>query len=336
MIVMPKLPFNRTFLFFLLLGAAFCGVLALFFLNFPLSPPAYQPQFGVTFTPGQAQSFGLDWKQTYAALLDDLGVRAVRLAAYWNVIESKKGEFAFEEIDYQLNELDKRGGKAILAIGRKLPRWPECHDPAWLQELSHEEIDQATREFVAKVVTRYRGHRAVDAWQVENEFTFPFGLCPKYGRMKSLEKEVELVRSLDASRKIIISDSGEWTLWLPLAWYGDVVGSSLYREAWNARFGRIPFPIGPGWYQLREDLVLLFGKQVIFTELQAEPWGKKAIQEMSAEETLATMPLEKLAANVEFSKKVGFSQVYMWGVEWWYWLKQAGHPEVWEAMKPLF
>ncbi|MDO8582069.1 MAG: hypothetical protein Q7S16_04295, partial [bacterium] len=36
-----------------------------------------EPTWGVTFSKAQAQYLGLDWKQAYLAMFDDLGVRAV-------------------------------------------------------------------------------------------------------------------------------------------------------------------------------------------------------------------------------------------------------------------
>ena len=42
-------------------------------------------------------------------------------------------ELAGEE--NQLEELEKRGGKAILVVGFKQPRWPECRFPDWYEGL---------------------------------------------------------------------------------------------------------------------------------------------------------------------------------------------------------
>jgi len=40
---------------------------------------------------------------------------------------------------------------------------------------------------------------------------------------------------------------------------------------------------------------------------------------------------------VEFAKKVGFPEIYLWGAEWWYWLKiTQNHPELWDTAKELF
>ncbi len=45
----------------------------------------------------------------------------------------------------------------------------------------------------------------------------------------------------------------------------------------------------------------------------------------------------KLRGNVEFAKQAEFSEIYLWGAEWWYWLKTERHyDEVWETAKELF
>jgi hypothetical protein len=55
------------------------------------------------------------------------------------------------------------------------------------------------------------------------------------------------------------------------------------------------------------------------------------------EEQFKSMNLKQISENIEFAKKVGFPEVYLWGAEWWYWLK-AKHqdPSFWEFAKKLF
>ncbi len=310
--------------------------LFLFLLNFPVAKPLHMPVFGVTFTPKQAESFGLDWRKTYTAILDDLSVRNVRLIAYWNAIEARKGEYDFSQLDEQMNELSRRGGYAILTIGRKVPRWPECHDPAWLSEKSSEDIEADLLVYLSAVVTHYKNHPALSRWQVENEVLFPFGVCPNMLTFDALKREVDLVRSLDDAHPIVVTDSGEWSPWMQFVGVGDAIGASMYRGAWNDHLGFIPFPVGPGWYQLRARLLAFFNTDVFTSELQAEPWGKKSIQEMSVAEGLSLFPPEKLRENVEFAKRVGFPSVYLWGSEWWYWLLQHGDDRIWMQMKETF
>jgi len=37
--------------------------------------------------------------------------------------------------------------------------------------------------------------------------------------------------------------------------------------------------------------------------------------------------------NLEAVKKAGFTIVFIWGVEWIFWMKEQGHPEMWEMVK---
>ena len=92
--------------------------------------------YGVNFSKKQAEDFGLNWKEAYLAVLDELGVKKIRLAAYWNEIEPEQGKFVWEDLDWQINEASKRNIEIILAIGGRLPRWPECHFPVWADGLS--------------------------------------------------------------------------------------------------------------------------------------------------------------------------------------------------------
>jgi hypothetical protein len=45
----------------------------------------------------------------------------------------------------------------------------------------------------------------------------------------------------------------------------------------------------------------------------------------------------KLVANVDYARQVGFHDIYLWGGEWWYWMKvKKEYPAVWETAKELF
>ena len=197
------------------------------FLNIPALPSVEPERYGVTFSPWQALSFDLDWKETYRALLDDLGVRRFRISAYWNTIEGTDDQFFFDDLDYQLDEAQKRDAKVLLAIGRKLPRWPECHEPDFLKGVSKKKMREELLEYLTRVMERYSDHQAVWAWQVENEMFFPFGDCPNLHGTPLLQEEVALVRSY-SQKPVIISDGGEWSTWIPAALEGDILGASLY------------------------------------------------------------------------------------------------------------
>ncbi|MFA4931278.1 MAG: hypothetical protein WC570_05445 [Patescibacteria group bacterium] len=46
------------------------------------------------------------------------------------------------------------------------------------------------------------------------------------------------------------------------------------------------------------------------------------------------MNLDRLEKNFDYASRVGFSRAYLWGVEWWYWMKETNNdPSFWEAVK---
>lgn len=325
-----KKIFTSTLIMILVLGSIFFVI-----LNLPGTKKNTSIEYGVTFSTDYAKSLGLDWKEAFIAVLDDLGVRHFRLNAYWSEIESQPDTLTFDNLDFQLDNVAKRNGRVILALGRKLPRWPECHDPQWVRALPKKEIEEHLLKLVRKVVERYKDHPEVVKWQVENEVAFPFGDCPNWLGLGSLQKEIDLVHSI-SNKPIVVTDSGEWTTWLPMAWYGDVLGSSLYLEAWNDWIGHVPFPVRPGYYQFKAWLVSPWKKNIIFTELQAEPWGSKSVQQMSGDEARKYFSIEKMRQRIDFARDVGFSEIYIWGEEWWYWMKLHGDSSYWDEGKKVF
>jgi hypothetical protein len=72
-------------------------------------------------------------------------------------------------------------------------------------------------------------------------------------------------------------------------------------------------------------------------ELQAEPWIAGWTTGQSLEKQFESMNVSQLKENVSFARQVGFPEIYLWGAEWWYWLKvNQNHPELWEAAKGMF
>ena len=71
-------------------------------------------------------------------------------------------------------------------------------------------------------------------------------------------------------------------------------------------------------------------------ELQAEPWGPTLLYDSPMSEQQKTMNLDRFKSNIEFAKKTGLDTFYLWGGEWWYWMKTTqGHPEFWDYAKKL-
>jgi len=253
-------------------------------------------------------------------------------------MEKNENSFDFSDLDWQMNELQKRNIKTVVVIGMKVPRWPECHEPSWTENQKLNIKNQNLLEYIKQIVNRYKDSKAIWAWQVENEPFFPFGECPKFDE-GLLKKEIESVKSID-SRPVVISDTGELSLWFGPARLGDVVGITMYRKAWFDNLkSYISYPFPPIFYGRKADLVKwIFGKKVICVELQAEPWGPKPLYaNLALNEQEKTMNLEKFKENIEFAKNTGLDSFYLWGLEWAYWMKEKqAKPEIWEEMKGLF
>lgn len=304
--------------------------------------------YGVSFSELHAKELNLDWKEVYRAILDDLGVRHLRLSAHWTEIEPQEDNFIFSDFDYQINEAEKRGAEVIVAIGRRLPGWPECHNPDWLNSLSNSQKEAELMKYIENVVNRYKDNQSVKYWQVENEVfltMYAKGHCANFvddeshGSLESLlQKEIALVKKLDPTRKIILTDSGELGLWYKAYRNADVFGTSVYLYVWNHWVGQIRYPMTPGFFRIKSNLVnLLFGhKETFLSELSTEPWLLQPIIDTPMDTQLESMSFEKFNKTIEFGKKTGFEKQLLWGAEWWYYLKKNNHPEFWERAKEIF
>lgn len=293
--------------------------------------------WGVNFSSKHAKGLGLDSRKTYLALLDDLKAEKIKIAVHWDVIEPEKGEYDFKELDFNVNEAEKRGVKLLLVVGMKTPRWPECHLPDWSKGLSKKEQQERILKEIESIVSRYGKREAVWAFQVENEPFFPFGNCP-WADEEFLKEEINLVKSL-TDKPVIVSTTGEFSLWFEAAKLGDIVGVTTYKKVWFKEFNtHLTYPLPAVFYRRRAYLVKkIFNKDVLGVELQAEPWGKRLLYDSPLEEQMKSMDIERLRKNIIFGKKIGFKENYLWGAEWWFWMKEKHNDSsFWNEAKKLW
>lgn len=290
-----------------------------------------EPQvFGVTFAPRVVRFYGdHDPLAAFFAVVNDLGVRDVRFPIYWNATEPEEGAFDFSDIDPYLEIAAAHGVRVTLVVGMKVPRWPECHVPVWVTDDLRSE---ALFAYIKTLVVRYKDHPAVVRWQVENEQHFPFGECP-VPDLDLYAEEIALVRRLDPDTPIQLTVSGEQELWAGMAEPADILGTSLYRFAWNPVTGLVVFPHPPEFYRLQALAVAQRVERVVISELQAEPWFEDGVIPVERDARYALFTADRLKDHLAFARRTGLPEVYLWGVEWWYDLAQRGDTRLWDAVR---
>lgn len=328
-----------------IIGIFFAGsflVVFGFFLYFNLPGPAPRQDvaLGVTFSSRYATDLGLDWKSAYTAMLDDLGVRKIRIPVYWDLVEQSDGIYDFSDVDWQLEEASKRNAEVILSIGQRVPRWPECHIPGWVSAEGNDVFRQKKLlSLLGTILDRYKDRPEIRMWQVENEPFLSFGVCPAFDR-DFFDSELAFVRRADPSRSILVTDSGELSTWYNAARRGDVFGTTMYRMIYSPKAGGyFTYPIGPNFFRFKGWVAgLLSGqKHFIVIELQGEPWANGWVGTLPLDEQFKTMNEKLLRENIEYAQRVQYPEIYLWGVEWWYWLKEKkDYPALWDTAKEIF
>lgn len=289
-----------------------------------------ETSWGLTYSAYDARGKGLDPQATYLAILDELQPKRLRLVSYWDTTEPRPGQWNFSDLDFQVAEADKRGIPYTIALGRRVPRYPECFAPLWSKSLPEPDQQRELYEYERQVVERYRDRPSLERWQVENETNVGqlFGDCPAFSA-SYLGEEVDLVRSL-SSKPIMLTGGGEiLDQGFGLAAQADVFGTSLYRSSnYMGTFYYKPIP--SLYYTARAAAIRLLHPdvRVVVTELQLEPWSGGPESE--------TLTPEIFRNHVKDAQRTGLPEVYAWGAEYWYLRKQQGDPTYWELARDVY
>lgn len=306
--------------------------------------------FGVTFSTKQARQLGLDPQETFKAILHDLGARKIRLPIYWEDIEPERGKFNFTEYDNLIHEAEKNNAELILIIGRKLPRWPECHIPSWVAldfsiynfKFPKEYFQESVENYIRTVVERYKNSPAVMVWQIENEPFHKFGADCAEEKIKAenVDHEIGLVRRLDPERPVMLTDAGKAGTWVTSLKRADIVGVTMYYQVWNPIRGVVWSTFGPGLFWIKRKIIEPFfpTKKFIIAELQGEPYGPVAnFRDYDIALQKELMNVSRFQETIRRARKAGFQENYLWGVEWWFGLKEKHRdPSLWNEAKKLF
>ncbi len=296
--------------------------------------------WGITFSEQFSTMMGLDWKENYNAILSDLGVKHIRLIAYWDSIEKIKDQFDFTDLDYQMRQARKTGTDVVLTVGQRVPRWPECHFPDWTTNLTVGEKNQELLAFIKATVNQYKNDPSLRYWQVENEPFLNFGECPNVDP-QFLDTEIQTAKSLDPAHKILVTDSGGLSLWYQAASRGDIFGTTIYRRTFSPHFGPLDYHLPPEFFRIKElfsrTMTHDFKKQYIVIELGAEPWLQHQLYETAITDQMKVFDLPYFKDTIGYAKAAGFDEYYLWGGEWWYWMKtKHDMPEFWDYAKTVF
>jgi hypothetical protein len=292
-------------------------------------------KFGMSFSLKQCRDFEINPKDTLNFLIEDLGFRRFRLMSYWNEHEKSPGSYSFNELDWQIEMIEKAGGEVSLCLGARQPRWPESHYPQWALNLSRDEMIPALLKFNKEVIKRYSARKSVISWQLENEaLNRGFGLNGNFDRQR-LNLEMDQLRSLSV-KPVIMSTSNTWGIPIRKP-RPDIFGFTLYRIQYSKNgYKRSKLPII--WYKARAFLIKLITRKNCFIhELQMEPWGPKGTQNLSRSEQEKSMSHKQLKFNLEFARKTNLFPIDLWGGEWLFWRKvKFSDQETWKLAKDLF
>jgi hypothetical protein len=309
---------------------------------------------GSTFTRWRAESLGLDYRSAFERVCD-LGLGLIRLAASWREI----AEFGLAHLDWLMAHAEARGQPVLLTLGMKAPGWPEFHLPEGL-EPGDPAVQRRALDHIAAVVRRYRDRSPMVAWQVENEPFNRSGPRSLWIPRRVVRREAQLVRSLDASRPLVITtfahfDDGldrsssrhqsDWIRRLGLAVPaerealavlrpGDVLGTDVYRAiGWRDRDGAEQIGRAADdqvqWVSHWRRIAREQGKRFWVTEAQAEPWESKRL----AEGDPLTVQPAGIADLVDRLVAAGVDTILLWGVEYWLWRQDHGDPRWVDTVK---
>jgi hypothetical protein len=320
-----------------ILATILAGLIICWIVSFFIGSKNKNMIYGVSFNSEYASYLKLDPKIVFGAILDNWKFRHIRLSAQWDAIEKKQAQYDFTELDWLMNEAAKRNAKVTLAVGRKTPRWPECHLPEWVREKNLEEYKQPLYDFISAVVKRYKMHPALELWQVENEPFLAFGACAPLPE-NILKEEMSLVKEIDSGHEIMVTDSGELSFWTRTARASDIFGTTMYRVVWSKWFGYWSYDwiLPPFAYRFKLWFNGRTPDKAYISELQAEPWiPDMNLFDASLDEQFKSMSLKQMEKNINTAARTGMSRAYLWGAEWWYWLEKQGHGEYVDFVKNL-
>lgn len=301
---------------------------------------------GTTFSQLQCKYLQLDHTKALSEIVK-LPFHTIRVCAYWNEIENKKNEYDYRTIDRVIEEVVNANKKIILAVGMKAPRWPEFHLPQWAKdEAQSEKVYEQCSKFTRNILQRYRDIPNITHLQIENE---PLNKMP-ITENKAVDKDflcnqVNEARSLKRPDQKILATTAINIFPYSLGFkynsafefcvsIADAIGVNVYTKI-GTPVGYIqPFPFF--WWKLAQwqQEAQQSHTETWITEAQSEPWEHGSAVHTSKAVFPSASP-ERTEKLVDKLSQLGYKNILLWGCEYWYWQKQNGRSEWWNAMSTL-
>ena len=325
--------------------------------------PNFKPQYGFSYSFEQAGWYGLDPRTDYLRLLDEFEFSWVRLPFFWDqtllrsnqASEGQVDDLNLDDLKFAIEEAKKRNVGVIVAIGAKVPYFPEYHWPKEIASkvkfgeritINHPEAEEIL-EIDHKVVSELSQYDNIIYWQVENEPLI--GNINKWKIDPSLvSAEVEFVRNSDPQKRPVILNHAatgfydkSWRSLLSILKPGDVFAVNAFfktkgKDLITAKiFGReihILWPNHLVWpvhswlwlspnYQSIKNQVEERGLKFWILEMQAEPYIKKLEE---ADDSLLSFIPQDIKAADNFLRSYQVESVGLWGVHFWQFREKQG------------
>lgn len=309
-------------------------------------------EYGASFSHRHLKFLGINPLQAIKDF-NKLGLKWIRLGCYWDEIEKEPGTFVFKELDPLVKYCEINKINVVLTVGMKAPRWPEYYLPGHL--LSQLEMGRLftikpenkillknTLSYLENCVLHFKTNKAIKVWQVENEPLDPSG--EKWWRISKefLEAEINLVRQIDSSRKIMVNvwgnEAGIMGTYLKVLKISDIIGLDIYlRHAVISPLAKLGIYLGPTdsqktIFNVGEEIKRQ-GKDFWLAELQMEPWEPGTLN-TPRKDPPSFLPKHFLE-NINYSKKLNPSVNLLWGFEFWYWRKLNGDERYWKEAEKI-
>lgn len=324
--------------------------------NLPIAP-RHSTLLGISFRPLQAASFGLNEHETLQELLA-YPFQLIRLGAYWNRIELEPGTFNFDALDWQIEAAEKAGKQILLCAGPlKTFGYPEFFVPnhhlrnpfpehTRIRPAAYASLLEAAREFISRLVERYRQHKSIMAWQLEHEAVDPLGVEHSW-RLDAdfVKEEFEALKKADPTRPVMMNGFLPTSLLVLISqWWNtrdqgdslaiarrlaDIVGIDYYpRHALMAVGNKTLYLDGSlsPWHRLGRKRLLAWagshGKKMMISEGQAEPWEAITTPPSPNKEGMYSCLPEQIVNNYDncmgwYGHDGSLYAYLFWGAEYW-------------------